>query len=50
MLRGTEVFPKLEDFDDSILFIETSEEKPPTWLIECSLRIYGINGILDRIN
>ena len=50
MLRGTEVFPKLEDFDDSILFIETSEEKPPTWLIECSLRIYGINGILDRVN
>lgn len=50
MLRGTEVFPKLEDFDDSILFLETSEEKPPVWLIESSLRIYGINGILDRVN
>lgn len=49
ILRGTELFPKLEDFDDSILFMETSEEKPPAWLIECSLRIYGMNGILDRI-
>lgn len=48
-LRGTQVFPELEDFDDAILFFETSEEKPPAWLIECSLRIYGINGILDRI-
>lgn len=49
MLRGTEVFPKLEDFDESILFLETSEEKPPAWYIECGLRNYGINGILDRI-
>lgn len=49
MLRGTEVFPKLEDFDDAILFLETSEEKPPTWFIECGLRNYGIIGILGRI-
>lgn len=49
MLRGTEVFPKLENFDDSILFLETSEEKPQAWYIECGLRNYGINGILDRI-
>ena len=49
MLRGTEVFPKLEDFDDTILFLETSEEKPPAWFIECGLRNYGINGILGKI-
>lgn len=49
MLRGTEIFPKLEDFDDSILFLETSEVKSPTWLIETGLRIYGINGILERV-
>jgi muramoyltetrapeptide carboxypeptidase LdcA involved in peptidoglycan recycling len=49
MLRGTEVFPKLEDFEDSILFLETSEEKPPAWFIECGLRIYGINGILEKV-
>ena len=50
MLRGTSVFPTLEDFDDSILFLETSEEKPPAWFVECGLRNYGITGILDRIN
>jgi muramoyltetrapeptide carboxypeptidase LdcA involved in peptidoglycan recycling len=48
-LRGTEIFPKPEDFEDSILFLETSEEKPPAWFIECGLRNYGICGILDKI-
>lgn len=50
MLRGTELFPEPEEFEDTILFLETSEEKPPVWFLECALRIYGINGILDRIN
>lgn len=50
MLRGTSIFPTLEDFDDSILFLETSEDKPPAWFVECGLRNYGITGILDRIN
>jgi len=49
MLRGTEIFPTLEDFDGSILFLETSEEKPPVWFVESGLRNYGITGVLDRI-
>lgn len=49
MLRGTEVYPTIQDFEDAILFLETSEDKPPVWLVECALRIYGINGILDKI-
>ena len=49
MLRGTEVFPKLEDFEDSILFLETSEDKPPAWFVECGLRSYGIMGILKKV-
>lgn len=49
MLRGTEVFPKPEDFEDSILFLETSEDKPPAWFIECGLRNYGVCGILKRV-
>ena len=49
MLRGTEIFPKLEDFEDSILFLETSEEKPPIWFIESGLRNYGITGILEKV-
>lgn len=49
MLRGTELFPELSAFDHAILFLETSEDKPPVWFIEVALRIYGINGILGRI-
>lgn len=49
-LRGTPLFPELEDFDGAILFLETSEDKPPAWFMECALRTYGIMGILDRIN
>lgn len=50
MLQGTKIFPKLEDFEDSILFFETSEEKPPLWFIECALRNYGTTGILEKVN
>lgn len=49
MLRGTEIFPTLEDFNGSILFLETSEDKPPVWFVECGMRNYGITGALDRI-
>ncbi|TCK98526.1 muramoyltetrapeptide carboxypeptidase LdcA involved in peptidoglycan recycling [Natranaerovirga hydrolytica] len=49
MLRGTDIFPQPEDFEDCILFLETSEDKPPAWFIECGLRNYGITGILDRL-
>jgi len=49
MLRGTELFPELSSFDHAILFLETSEDKPPVWLIEVILRTYGIMGILGRL-
>jgi muramoyltetrapeptide carboxypeptidase LdcA involved in peptidoglycan recycling len=49
MLRGTELFPEPSSFDHSILFLETSEDKPPAWYLEVALRIYGINGILERL-
>ncbi|MFD2617851.1 S66 family peptidase [Terrilactibacillus laevilacticus] len=50
MMKGTPLFPELHCFDDSILFLETSEEFPPVWMVETSLRSYGIMGILERIN
>ncbi len=49
MLRGTELFPVKEDFENAILFFETSEDKPPVWFVEVALRIYGINGYLDQV-
>lgn len=50
VLRGTELFPPLSAFDQAILFMETSEDKPDPMMIECSLRTYGIMGILNRLN
>lgn len=50
MIKGTALFPKLSAFDGAILFLETSEEMPPVWLVEDSLRSYGMMGIFDRIN
>lgn len=49
MLRGTELFPDPDCFDDAILFLETSEEKPPIWFVETAIRIYGMIGILSRL-
>ena len=49
-LRGTSLFPEPEAFDDAILFLETSEDKPPKWYVECALRTFGIMGIFGRIN
>lgn len=48
-LRGTELFPKVEEFEEAILFLETSEDKPQPWFLEVALRIYGVNGILRRL-
>ncbi|MDF2943858.1 MAG: peptidase LD-carboxypeptidase [Herbinix sp.] len=47
ILRGTELFPSMDCFEEAILFLETSEDKPPAWYLEVALRTYGINGILN---
>lgn len=47
-IKGTTLFPPVEYFDSAILFFETSEELPPVWLVEDSLRHYGTMGILGR--
>lgn len=50
LLRGTDVFPITEDFDDAILFLETSEEMPAPSNMQYSLRTLGAMGILERVN
>ncbi len=50
MLRGTELFPEAEEFEEVILFLETSEDKPPVWYMEVALRILGVKGILEKLN
>lgn len=49
MLRGTKLFPEPEEFEDTIVFFETSEDKPPVWFVEVALRTLGIKGILGRV-
>lgn len=46
LVIGTEIWPTLDKWKDSILFIETSEEKPAPSLIKYILRNLAAQGIL----
>ena len=50
LLRGTELFPVINDFCGSILFLETSEEMLQPSTMRYMLRTLGAMGVLDRIN
>lgn len=45
--NSTEVWPSLKEWDNKILFLETSEEKPSPDLITYYLRNLGAQGILN---
>lgn len=45
--RGTELFPT--NWQDAILFLETSEEAPPPAYVRYSLRALGAMGILPKL-
>ena len=49
-IRGTELFPPADAFENTIFFLETSEDPPPPWDIEKELRSYGTMGILSKIS
>ncbi|MDR2616136.1 MAG: LD-carboxypeptidase, partial [Oscillospiraceae bacterium] len=49
-LRGTELFPDLADFENAILFLETSEDMPPPGNLLYTLRALGATGVLERVN
>ncbi|MBN1646583.1 MAG: LD-carboxypeptidase [Spirochaetales bacterium] len=50
MLKGTEYWPTPDFWQDKILFLETSEEKPSVDYVKYSLRNYGIMGVFDLIS
>lgn len=50
MLKGTELWPHIDEWNDTILFFETSEDKPDPAYFEYWLRNYGSQGILNRTN
>jgi muramoyltetrapeptide carboxypeptidase LdcA involved in peptidoglycan recycling len=47
-LRGTEFFP--ENWQDAILFLETSEEAPPPEMVARTLRVFAAMGLLSRLS
>ena len=49
-LRGTSVWPDLPDFEDAVLFLETSEEGAPPHTVARALRTYASMGILGRLS
>ena len=50
MMLETEIWPKVDEWKNKILLIETSEEKmPPNYLLYY-LRNLGVQGILNNIN
>jgi muramoyltetrapeptide carboxypeptidase LdcA involved in peptidoglycan recycling len=48
-LKGTPFWPDLSFFDNTILFFETSEDKPTVNNVKYMLRNYGSMGVLDRV-
>lgn len=50
MDTGTSLWPNLDDFNGSILFLENSEEMQPPEYLLYFLRNLGAQGILERIN
>lgn len=50
MMNNTSIWPSLNEFEDTILFIETSEEMPTPSQFSYVLRNLGAMGILDRIH
>lgn len=49
-LRGTSVWPDAAEFDEAILFLETSEGAPPPQAVAHTLRSYASMGILRRLS
>ena len=50
MMNGTEIWPALDGWKDTILFIETSEDKPSPEFVKYTLRNLAAQGILKVIN
>ena len=49
-LRGTEVWPSAEEWQDAILFLETSEEAPSPTRVLRILRAFAAMGLLGRLS
>ena len=46
--RGLDIFP--ENWQDAILFLETSEEAPPPEMVTRTLRVFAAMGVLQQLS
>jgi muramoyltetrapeptide carboxypeptidase LdcA involved in peptidoglycan recycling len=49
-LRGTEFWPGLPEWENAILFLETSEEGPPAAYVGRFIRVLAAMGVLPRLS
>lgn len=49
-LKATPFWPRPSFFDQAVLFLETSEEKPPPARVGYMLRNYGVGGVFERLS
>ncbi len=47
-MKGTDYWPQKSFWNDRILFLETSEDKPPVREVVYMLRNYGLQGVFER--
>jgi muramoyltetrapeptide carboxypeptidase LdcA involved in peptidoglycan recycling len=50
MIKATNIWPDINEWEDKILFLETSEEKPSCNWLRYWLRNYGAIGVFDKIS
>jgi muramoyltetrapeptide carboxypeptidase LdcA involved in peptidoglycan recycling len=50
MVKGTRFWPTPDFWQDRILFLETSEDKPSPSQVGYWLRNYGVQGVFDRVS
>lgn len=50
MANGTKIWPTLEEWQNTILFVETSEDKPTPDFVTWTFRNLAVQGILKVIN
>ncbi len=50
MINGTSIWPDLHEWSDTVLFLETSEEKPSPDFVVYTLRNLAAQGILNAVN
>jgi muramoyltetrapeptide carboxypeptidase LdcA involved in peptidoglycan recycling len=48
-LRGTDFWPSPDDWQDAILFLDTSEEAPSPATVKYGLRMYAVQGVLHKV-